>query len=50
MSPIQEAPIVRKAVPSNAVRIRKMKYDTRFGERAVPSEQPINSIAVIKQV
>lgn len=50
MSPMHEAPIVRNEVPSKAVRIRKIKYDTKFGESAVPSEQPQNSTAVIKQI
>lgn len=50
ISPIHEAPIVRKEVPSKAVRIRKMKYDTKFGESAVPREQPQNNTAVIKQI
>jgi hypothetical protein len=50
MSPIQDAPIVRKDVPSNAVRIRKMKYDGRFGDNAVPREHPKKRKAVIRQI
>jgi hypothetical protein len=44
------APRVRKAVPSKAVRIRKMKYEARFGESAVPREQQQKRKAVIRQI
>jgi hypothetical protein len=36
MSPIAELPTTRKDVPWKAVRTRKMKYEGRFGARAVP--------------
>jgi hypothetical protein len=47
---MQAAPIVRKEVPSKAVRMRKMKYDIRFGESAVPREHARNKVAVIMQI
>ena len=50
MSPMQLAPIVKKEVPSNAVRIRKMKYAGRLGESAVPREQPRKSVAVTRHI
>jgi hypothetical protein len=39
ISPIHDAPTIRKDVPSRAVRMRKTKKAARFGLRAVPSEQ-----------
>lgn len=50
MSPIHDDPMVRKAVPSKAVRMRKIKYATRFGERAVPSEQAVKRKAVTRHI
>jgi hypothetical protein len=50
ISPIQDAPIVRKDVPSNAVRIRNMKKAARLGDRAVPREQPKNRKAVMMHI
>jgi hypothetical protein len=42
--------MVRKDVPSKAVRIRKTKYEARFGDSAVPREQPRKRKAVIIQI
>lgn len=39
MSPMTAAPTIRKAVPSKAVSMRKMKKEARLGERAVPREK-----------
>jgi hypothetical protein len=50
MSPIQEAPMVRKDVPSKAVRMRKMKYAGRFGAKAVPREHPRKRAAVTRHI
>jgi hypothetical protein len=50
MSPIQLAPMVKKDVPSKAVKMRKMKYAARFGESPVPREQPRNSAAVTRHI
>jgi hypothetical protein len=47
---LTEAPIVKKEVPSNAVKIRKKKYTARFGDRAVPREQRVNKAAVMRQI
>jgi hypothetical protein len=41
MSPMQEAPTIRKAVPSKAVRMRKTKKAARLGASAVPIEQQV---------
>ena len=50
MSPMQDAPMLRNDVPWNAVKIRKTKYDARFGESAVPREQPQKRAAVTTQI
>jgi hypothetical protein len=50
ISPIQDAPMLRKEVPSNAVRIRKTKYEVKLGDKAVPREQPRNKRAVMRQI
>jgi hypothetical protein len=50
MSPIHEAPTMRKAVPWKAVRIRKTKNAARLGLAAVPMELPRNKIALVRQV
>lgn len=42
MSPMTAAPTIRKAVPSKAVSMRKIKKDARLGERAVPREKQPN--------
>ena len=48
ISPIHEAPTIRKAVPWNAVRMRKTKKEARFGLAAVPMEHPRNKIALVR--
>jgi formiminotetrahydrofolate cyclodeaminase len=49
MSPITAAPMIRKDVPSKAVRMRKMKKAGRFGARAVPMEQQVKRKAVMME-
>lgn len=50
MSPIQDAPMVKKDVPSKAVRTRNTKKAERLGDRAVPIEQPRNRKAVVRHI
>jgi hypothetical protein len=45
---MQFAPTIRNAVPWKAVSIRKMKNETRFGDKAVPTENPRNMTADIR--
>jgi len=47
---MQEAPTIRKLVPSKAVKMRKMKKEARLGDKAVPIEQAKKRIAVIMQI
>jgi hypothetical protein len=42
---MQLAPTIRKLVPWKAVKIRKTKKAARFGDRAVPMENPRKRIA-----
>jgi len=39
-------PITKNAVPWKAVRILNTKNDARFGARAVPMENAVNSVAL----
>jgi hypothetical protein len=50
ISPIHEAPTMRKAVPWKAVRIRKTKKAAKLGLAAVPMEHPRNRIALVRHV
>jgi hypothetical protein len=42
--------MVRKEVPSKAVRMRNMKKAGRLGDNAVPREQPRNRKAVMRHI
>jgi hypothetical protein len=46
----QAEPTRMKAVPSNAVRIRKMKYEARSGASAVPMLQPRKRTTVVRVI
>jgi len=50
MSPMTEAPTMRKLVPSKADRQRKMKNAARLGDRAVPRLQQKKRNAVMMQI
>ena len=50
ISLMQELPTVRRAVPSKAVRRRKMKNEARLGDKAVPIEQPKKRARVMRQI
>lgn len=39
-------PMTRKAVPWNAVKIRKTKKAARLGANAVPTEKAVNNVAL----
>jgi hypothetical protein len=42
--------MVKKDVPSKAVRMRNTKKAGRLGDRAVPTEQPRNRKAVVRHI
>jgi hypothetical protein len=47
---MQAAPMVRKEVPWKAVRMRKMKNAGRLGARAVPMEQAVKRVDVMRDI
>jgi len=50
MSPMAELPTTRKDVPWKAVRMRKMKYEGRFGASAVPMLNAKKRNALVRNI
>lgn len=50
MSPMTLDPMIRKAVPWKAVKIRKMKNEARLGASAVPTEKAQNRTALAADI